>query len=60
MDEAIRVMAKVLTVLGLVGAVGCALVIPLTAFDLFHTFFSKDSEEEVRVRPVPVVAKPGS
>jgi hypothetical protein len=46
MDSAIHIMAKVLTVLGIVGAIGCALVIPKTAYDLFSTFFIKPDEEE--------------
>ncbi len=60
MDQAIRVLAKVLTVLGLVGAVGCALVIPKTAYNLFSTFFSDDAEEEDHREHSAVVSKTGA
>ena len=47
MEQALKSISTVITVLFALGVVGCALVIPLTAFQLFKVLFEPDTEEEV-------------
>jgi hypothetical protein len=51
MDAVLNALYTLLNVLFLVGAAGCLLVIPRTAFELFHTFFEPDTQEEIDGTP---------
>jgi hypothetical protein len=51
MDVFLAGLYWLLKVLFLVGVVGCMLVIPRTAFELFHTFFEPDTQDEIDGRP---------
>lgn len=46
MDSLTHILGKVLTVIFAAGVIGCALVIPLTAFALFRVLFQPDTAEE--------------
>ena len=50
MDVFLTGLYWVLKVLFLIGAAGCILVIPRTAYELFHTFFEPDTQEEIAGR----------
>ena len=53
MDALLQVLATLLKAFFVIGALGCALVIPLTAMQLFKVLFEQDSEEEIRGARVP-------
>ena len=53
MDAFLAVLTTVLKAFFAVGAIGCLLVIPLTAMQLFKVLFEKDSEEEMRGGEIP-------
>lgn len=47
MEHTLKIIAQVITVLFAIGVIGCLLVIPITAFQLFKVLFEPDTEEEV-------------
>lgn len=47
MEQALKVISQIITVLFAIGVVGCLLVIPMTAFQLFRVLFEPDTEEEM-------------
>jgi hypothetical protein len=55
-DTVIYIVAKILVAIAAIGAIGCLLVIPMTAISILRVAFTKDTEQEltakVRVRPV--------
>jgi hypothetical protein len=46
-EHLLKIIAQLITVLFAVGVVGCLMVIPITAFQLFKVLFEPDTEEEV-------------
>ena len=57
-DTAIYIFSRVLTMMAAIGAIGCLLVIPLTAISILRVAFQKDSETEpaepIRPPRIPV------
>lgn len=46
MDAVLTVWAHIMTYLFVVGAVGCAIVIPMVAFKLFRVLFEPNGTDE--------------
>jgi len=50
MDAFLSILVEVLKVLFAIGVLGCGLVIPMTAAQLFRVLFQKDSDAEIAGR----------
>ena len=48
MDEVAGLLFRILQTLFIAGVLGCLLVIPKTAYELFKTFFEPDTPEEIQ------------
>jgi hypothetical protein len=46
-DIFLQLLARTLSVVFVIGMVGCCVVIPLTAFRLLMALFERDSEDEL-------------
>lgn len=55
MDSLLYALTRALLVLFAVGAVGCLLVIPVTAIELFKVLFETGTDEEPMPPPTPPV-----
>jgi hypothetical protein len=48
LEAVVPVLARVLTVMFVVGLAGCCVAIPLVAYRLFSVLFERDLEEETK------------
>lgn len=53
MEHVFTILAPLLTLMFIVGMVGCVFVIPIVAFKLFRVLFENDTEEETRKPLLP-------